>query len=887
MIRKFLGGTALAGAASTAYVYSDPGARRSFDFWSRLGPVVADYLGTILAHKYIYRSTGKEKVVIFKQLHERSAPKVLKAIVDLRGIFIKAGQYLSVRPEITPEPYRRRFKMLQTDAPSEPLSVILSVVEKELGRPISEMYSHIEPIPCGAASTAQAHVATLKETGETVVIKVQYPDAEAWFNSDIKSLITMAILINKFDDAVDKDELMPLLDEFKKQFLAEFDYIAEQKNMMRIGNAIRQSGRFDQTIIVPQVIPSLCSKRVITMTYLPGPTLQQKASVLLSNMGIDLRQGVSKFFKNTENEPESQDENVDSSSSSSDRDSDRDSDRGNDVNVNVETSLSRAAWTGTYMLQMIGPDVAFRLKSMVDGIRTACRRAAVFLLLDVLRFSPGAATVTTAQATTTTLSLENPLENPIVPAIESWGEWAGRTRRELKDIDTLSNIYAWLDVLLDVHGFEVFHIGLFNGDPHPGNILVCDDDRLGLIDYGQVKLLSKDSQLKLAKLVCMVADENSSDDDLAKAFRNVGVVTKNDSTPFIAMFARLMLGKLKSEHLAHSWHIQLHKMDRMVHFPPDMMIMVRVAMLLRGMGLLLNQNISVSERWKLEAVACIERAEKVEKAEAKTKRAEVEVDVEGVPIALSLTPSRRRVLSQVMSTTVGWYRQLSTAATTNRNSTMSPYRLFGLSKNATEENIRTRFRELAYEHHPDLNIDADDDGEMMKDIVEAYQVLLSSTGAGAARDSSVAINVEKFTIHELMQDKEHTVVQCIVSLDDMLESGVSSSFDVHDDESNSSRSRRSSSSTTGNGEGKSQETSLTDVKPRVNASRYDSVADLKRDLQSRYANEWGLSGRRFDHEQVAIGWELVHDGDVLCPNYFLGDYNIKSGDCIHAIIRNA
>jgi hypothetical protein len=35
----------------------------------------------------------------------------------------------------------------------------------------------------------------------------------------------------------------------------------------------------------------------------------------------------------------------------------------------------------------------------------------------------------------------------------------------------------------------------------------------------------------------MVADENSSDDDLAKAFRNVGVVTKNDSTPFIAMFA--------------------------------------------------------------------------------------------------------------------------------------------------------------------------------------------------------------------------------------------------------------------------------------------------------------------------------------------------------------
>ncbi len=26
----------------------------------------------------------------------------------------------------------------------------------------------------------------------------------------------------------------------------------------------------------------------------------------------------------------------------------------------------------------------------------------------------------------------------------------------------------------------------FNGDPHPGNILLCPDGRVGLIDYGQV-----------------------------------------------------------------------------------------------------------------------------------------------------------------------------------------------------------------------------------------------------------------------------------------------------------------------------------------------------------------------------------------------------------------
>ena len=188
MFRKVLAGTFVTTTVGGAYVFSDPGARRSLDFWSRLGPVVASYIGTHLAHKYIYKSTPEERKKAFHQLHERSAPKVLGAIVELRGIFIKAGQYLSVRPELTPEPYCRHFKTLQTDAPSEPLQVILDVIQDELGRPIDEVFSYVAPEPCGSASTAQAHVARLKTTNEEVVIKVQYPDAEAWFNSDITSL---------------------------------------------------------------------------------------------------------------------------------------------------------------------------------------------------------------------------------------------------------------------------------------------------------------------------------------------------------------------------------------------------------------------------------------------------------------------------------------------------------------------------------------------------------------------------------------------------------------------------------------------------------------------------------------------------------------------------
>lgn len=46
------------------------------------------------------------------------------------------------------------------------------------------------------------------------------------------------------------------------------------------------------------------------------------------------------------------------------------------------------------------------------------------------------------------------------------------------------NLGKLIEILCKVHGYELFQLGLFNGDPHPGNILLLSDGRLGLIDYG-------------------------------------------------------------------------------------------------------------------------------------------------------------------------------------------------------------------------------------------------------------------------------------------------------------------------------------------------------------------------------------------------------------------
>ena len=63
--------------------------------------------------------------------------------------------------------------------------------------------------------------------------------------------------------------------------------------------------------------------------------------------------------------------------------------------------------------------------------------------------------------------------------------WAKEQRRDFVKMATLSQTRKWLDVLLDVHAFEIFTMipSCFNGDPHPGNIIAMPDGRLGLIDY--------------------------------------------------------------------------------------------------------------------------------------------------------------------------------------------------------------------------------------------------------------------------------------------------------------------------------------------------------------------------------------------------------------------
>ena len=139
------------------------------------------------------------------------------------------------------------------------------------------------------------------------------------------------------------------------------------------------------------------------------------------------------------------------------------------------------------------------------------------------------------------------------------------------------------------------------------NLAAPPPAQLGLIDFGQCKQLTAQDQVNISRLVLGVAN-NEYDDEVANAFRSLGIKTKNNSAEFLSKFARLMFGKLQPEHMDHSWYNRLHAMDRILYFPRELSMVYRTSLLLRGLGISLQINCSVGGEWKRHAQAAIDRS---------------------------------------------------------------------------------------------------------------------------------------------------------------------------------------------------------------------------------------------------------------------------------------
>lgn len=621
-----LGGVTVTGSAAVAAYTSTEqglGLKRELKFWGSVAPVVFDYWWHAAASSPLvkyqkFKSTKRhgvrdditqrsitqndassieedeilssmndpddayqERAALFKELHQRNAPRIFNTILELGGLYIKLGQVLSVTALPVPTEYRELFRTLQSNVPGheEFENVIKPTLEKELG-PLDDLFEYIEEVPCGSASIGQAHRAVLKrqhvsdgnEKDSEVIIKVQYPDAIWKIPADIMCVgefLQMCV----FFGVVDESAANLSYEEFSRQFLAELDYQQERGNLEEIyQSTLDESAPYQRrNVMVPKVFPDLCTKKVITMSYLPGPKFEEEARKQLESLGFDTSQGMRSVVrdaaKETTNVPERVPSNVGESTPP-----------GKTIDSLRTWKMKLAETAGN----LIG------VGSLLSMIRLA-RRLVLW------------STVVAVKSINVASNLS------IVP--QNWQAWAEEHENSLSQAKMLEWTKDAIDSLFDVHGHQIFQQGLFNADSHPGNILIVQDEnakypKLGLIDFGQCKRLNVEERRKVARLLVSVANDDN-DEIIAKHFRDLGIKTKNDSTKFLGQFARLMFGPFKPEHMKHEWHHSLHKEDQVVYFPNELSMVYRTSMLLRGLAMSFQINVSVGELWREHALAAI------------------------------------------------------------------------------------------------------------------------------------------------------------------------------------------------------------------------------------------------------------------------------------------
>ncbi len=210
-----------------------------------------------------------------------SQPPVLRALTALGPAYIKFGQILSTRPDVVGPELAAELRILQDKLPPFSMAEARAAVEAELGRPVDALFASFSE-PVAAASIAQVHRAVIRDTGQTVAVKILRPGIEKLFRRDIDAFYFAAAMIEFLSPA--SRRLRP------SDVVAHFDSVVRGELDLRMETAaaaeFRANTLNDEGFRVPEVIWPLSARRVMTLDWVEGIPLGDTAA--LAAAGHDL-----------------------------------------------------------------------------------------------------------------------------------------------------------------------------------------------------------------------------------------------------------------------------------------------------------------------------------------------------------------------------------------------------------------------------------------------------------------------------------------------------------------------------------------------------------------------------------------------------------------------
>lgn len=187
------------------------------------------------------------------------------AVEEMGPTFIKFGQILADRPDVVPEPLRLELKKLQDTAQPLPDDQARLEIEKELGRPIGELFREFGTTRFASASIAQTYKATILN-GDEVCVKIQRPGIEKKIELDLSLMNFFAQRLERSYPVLQALNVAAVVREFGKTIRKELDFRNEASNVVRFAHCFEN----DPDLVVPRVYSTYTTKRIIIEELISG-----------------------------------------------------------------------------------------------------------------------------------------------------------------------------------------------------------------------------------------------------------------------------------------------------------------------------------------------------------------------------------------------------------------------------------------------------------------------------------------------------------------------------------------------------------------------------------------------------------------------------------------
>jgi len=210
----------------------------------------------------------------------RLAARFRAMAVEMGGVLIKLGQFLSARADVLPPEITEELSGLQDEVPPDPFPPIRRMIEEELGAPLSQLFEEFREGTEIGASLGQVYQARLPD-GEPVMVKVQRPKIEELVATDLAALRWAVGWLKRYRPIASRANLDALLHEFSRTLYEELDYIAEGHNAEKFD----QNFAGNPKVRIPLPHWSHTTKRVLTLERVGGIKITDYGA--LTKAGID------------------------------------------------------------------------------------------------------------------------------------------------------------------------------------------------------------------------------------------------------------------------------------------------------------------------------------------------------------------------------------------------------------------------------------------------------------------------------------------------------------------------------------------------------------------------------------------------------------------------